>query len=479
MRHFAACSLRVVGLAWVGFGLAACQAAPPPGAVLPSVQPVPSVPSVPPAAQLSAGDAYAPELGNLGYEVARYDLRVALDPDQAGIIGQATLTAHATLPELAWVSLDFVGFAVRQVQVNGVAGTHQRVGRKLWVRLPAVLAKGEAFALTVAYDGEPVCEKSPFVPFIDHLGLQRGEGAAFAVCEPDGARYWFPCNDHPTDKAVFHVEVAVPAGLTGVSNGVLLATRLAEPDALGVGKAGDVFVWEMRQPMATYLATVVAARLVRVEGRSPAGVKLRHYVPAALAPAYAAMNPRIGVAVDWMGKQFCPYPFDAFGYVVVPGFGNAFEAQSMVIMGLPTAMDEDTLIHELAHQWFGNWVTPASWQDMWFNEGFAVFLASRAWPARGLGLPEVGVAAVPPSRHPLGHPPRRQLFGQVTYEKGADMVAALRQEMGEAALMRGLAGVMARYGGRSMTRTEFEQAMADAAGRPLTAFFARWLDEAR
>lgn len=442
--------------------LAACHAAPPTAA------------AVWPADHWSAGDPYAPELGNRGYEVGHYDLRVALDPARADFGGTATLTLTATAPGLAWLALDLAGLEAGAVQVDGRAAEHIRLGGKLLVRLPAPRAAGERFTLTVAYGGRPVAEQSRYVPFFPHLGLQRHDGVAFVVSEPDGARNWFPCNDHPTDKATFRIEVAVPPGLAGVANGTLVDTRRAVADALGPGRSGDVFAWEMRQPMATYLATAVAGAFTRVEGRSPKGVPLRHYVPAALAERFARMNGRIGEALDWMGERYGPYPFGEFGFVVVPGMPGGFESQGMVILGRGLEGDEGILLHELAHQWFGDWVTPASWRDMWFNEGFAVWVSEHAWT----GKPSDGAAGAPPaSPHCLGHPPCRELFGQVTYYKGAAFVAALRAEMGEAAFDRGLRAFLDAFGGRSFTRAEFQQAMEQAAGKPLGKLFAAWLDE--
>jgi len=198
---------------------------PTPAATLPPVEGV--------AGEQSIGDPYIPELGNTGYDVQHYVLRLALDPAQTEVEGLVTIEAVATLDELAQLSLDFIGFQVHSVMVEGEETAFSREDGKLLVNLPQALDEGGAFAIDVAYSGAPVMEPSPYVPFVSHLGIRfQPEGQRlYVVAEPNGARYWFPNNDHPRDKATYRFELTVPEELVAVANGVTGPGQATRDDA--------------------------------------------------------------------------------------------------------------------------------------------------------------------------------------------------------------------------------------------------------
>ena len=133
-----------------------------------------------------------------------------------------------------------------------------------------VIPAGEAFTTSVVYHGTPELLYTIGFP----LGWVDAGDITFVVAEPDAARTWFPANDHPADKAAFTFRVTVPAGLTVAANGTLVDT---------IENGGTTtFVWDLPQPMATYLATVVIGDLVRLDRVSPNGVPLRDYLPAGI-----------------------------------------------------------------------------------------------------------------------------------------------------------------------------------------------------
>jgi hypothetical protein len=167
---------------------------PQPATAVPTPTPVSTV--VPPvveriAGDRSMGDAYIPELGNTGYDVQQYTLRLALDPAHMYVDGHVTMEAVTTIQNIAQISLDFIGFEIEELTLDGSPVDYVREGRKLVVDFPEPLPVGEAFALDVIYRGMPVFEQSAYVPFISHLGLQFPEngqnGSLFAISEPDGA----------------------------------------------------------------------------------------------------------------------------------------------------------------------------------------------------------------------------------------------------------------------------------------------------
>lgn len=453
----------------------------PPGTAAPSPESAPtSVPATPSepapvgvAGSRSIGDPYAPELGNSGYDAQRYTLQLALDPAVENIAGTVSIDAVATIANLAEISLDFVGFDVETVTVATARVDYRREDKKLIVPLPRPLGEGEPFTVTITYQGAPVKEPSPYVGFTEALGLHFvGNESIYVLSEPDGARYWFPNNDHPRDKATFRFEVTVPEGLTAVANGQLL-------DVQG-GATGQTFIWEHNTLMAPYLAIVAVGVYEGIEDHSPDGVPLRHYVFPHLRPGFETAVAVTGEAMDWMSELFGPYPFEVYGYVTADAPGASLETQTMVLLST-NMVSQSTVIHELAHMWFGNWVSLDSWSEMWRNEGFATYV-TLMWQHRDdpeeleLEIEAIRAAvAENEPQYPLGNPPSRRLFGFQSYFKGALLVHALREEVGDEAFFAGLRTYFQRYGNGTASDAQFQVVMEEAAGKSLEAFFNEWL----
>lgn len=437
------------------------------------------------AGERSAGDPYAPMLGNTGYDVQRYTLRMTLDPEDPAVAAHVTVEAVSTLANLGQISLDFTGFEIDDLQASGaeLAG-YAREAEKLVINFAEPLPEGQPFSLEIIYSGEPAFESSDFAPFEPSLGLiyQQDQRRIYVLTEPDGSRNYFPCNDHPTDKALFRFEITVPEELVAVANGTLVDTQTEIPNAMLDGRAGDRYIWEAADEMATYLAVITVGDYVRVEGRSPEGVALRSYVFPTQQADMEIATPIMGEMLDWMSERFGAYPFEAYGIVSVQGAGASMETQTMsIIAGSPR--DENLMAHEMAHMWFGDWVSLESWGDIWRNEGFATYIAA-LWVTRN--NPERMAQVVnnweQPFRSgfvdaPLVNPPRREMFGITSYFKGALLVHDLRQEMGDEAFFAGLRLYFERYGGGTATHQQFQETLEEAAGQSLAPFFEEWLGE--
>jgi aminopeptidase N len=436
-----------------------------------------AAPLAPQAGGRSAGDPYIPELGNTGYDVSHYVIQMALDPASPIVQAAVTVRATSTLAGLAELSLDFAGFEIASVTVDGLAAAYQRSAKKLVISLGRPLATGQAFAIRVAYQGTPTQEPSPYVAFVDHLGLHYPDGETlFAVAEPDGARYWFPANDHPRDKAAFRFELSVPEGLMAIANGELLQQGVS---ALPDGRAGELFIWQQDEPMAPYLALVAVGPYEPVDGRAENGMAFRHYALPGTRDDLAAPDAAAGQAMGWLSDRFGPYPFDSFGYLVARVPGASMETQTMVLLA-ESMIGPRTAVHELAHQWFGNWVSLESWGEMWRNEGLVTYVTllwlHRNDPA-GLESELANVRSAVAGNnqtYPLNDPPPEKLFEYDVYYEGALAVHDLRLAMGDEAFFAGLRLYLERYGGGTASDAEFEATMEEAAGRPLDAVFGRW-----
>jgi aminopeptidase N len=427
------------------------------------------------------GDPYFPGLGNAGYDVEHYLVELAVDPVANTIAGEVVITAAATA-DLDAFHLDLLGLTVDRVTVDGIDAGFTREAAELIVDPPAVLPAGEGFAAVVAYHGTPENLHTLGFP----LGWVQAGDLTYVVAEPDGARTWLPCNDHPSDKAAFTFRITAPAGNTVAANGTLVEVL--------AGDGVNTFVWDMPEPMATYLATVVVGDLARVERGTAAGVLLRDYVPPDLAGDPPAPLGRIGEMVEFFVGLFGPYPFAEYGHAIVPGLPGALEDQTLCVFGreaLETLFDADpqgpgseaVVAHELAHQWFGDSVTPSTWQDVWLNEGFATF-AQWLWVehARGAEAYRQEVAGsyafVAEGPHPLPGDPGADgeaMFHYSVYLRGGLTLHALRVEVGDETTWEILQAWAERHAYGNAATADFVSLAEELSGRDLGALFAAWL----
>ncbi|MFH0176335.1 M1 family metallopeptidase [Streptomyces cacaoi] len=322
------------------------------------------------------GDPYFPKAGNGGYDVSHYGLTLAYTPDGNRLTGTAVVTARAT-EDLAAFDLDLAGMKVDEVSVGGDPAEFRRDGQELIVRPPGALADGETFEVRVRYSGSP---RTITDPDGSKEGWLRTADGALALGEPTGSMAWFPGNHHPSDKASYDIAVTVPKGLTAVSNGELRSAKTADDGR-------TTFAWHTAEPMASYVATVAIGRYTVTRSTVPRSTCTATGSGSAAKgglPVYVAVDPsqvtasrkvlaRLPEVMEWAECNFGPYPFSSTGAIVdrPEDVEYALETQNRPVY--PGAPDTATLVHETAHQWFGDSVTPKSWQDMWLNESLATY----------------------------------------------------------------------------------------------------------
>ncbi|MCX3062694.1 M1 family metallopeptidase [Streptomyces beihaiensis] len=422
------------------------------------------------------GDPYFPDLGNGGFDARHYTLDVAYHPGTGRLDGRTTLTARAT-ESLSSFDLDLRKLTVTKVEVNGRRAHFTRTGDELRITPARPLHKGRTFRATVTYHGVPEPLGGPIV-FGSKYGWMKTDDGVFVACEPNAASTWFPSSDHPSDKATYDIRIKAPTGLTGVSNGRLVATYETDHGA------DTVHHWRESRPMATYLATATIGKFDVRTGTTPAGT-----------PIYVATDPTLegksdvdvyGVtaeATDYWSKVFGPYPFEETGAIVdnMPQAGFSLEVQSKPVYS--AVRSESTIVHELAHQWFGDSVSVEDWSDIWLNEGFATYAqwlwsehkgtrsahdsflrAYRSIPADS-GFWQVKVA----------DPKRDTMFSGAVYERGAMTLQMLRERIGDRAFFRLLPAWtrLHRYG--NADTSDFIALAEKISGKPLAGLFHTWL----
>lgn len=308
------------------------------------------------------GDPYFPKAGNGGYDVSHYGLTLAYTPDGNRLTGTAVVTARAT-EDLAAFDLDLAGMKVEEVTVGGDTAGFRRDGQELIVRPPGALSDGETFEVRVRYSGSP---RTITDPDGSKEGWLRTADGALALGEPTGSMAWFPGNHHPSDKASYDIAVTVPKGLTAVSNGELRGARTADDGR-------TTFTWHTAEPMASYVATLAIGRYTVTRSATEGGLPVYVAVDPSQVTASREVLARLPEVMEWAENNFGPYPFSSTGAIVdrPEDAEYALETQNRPVY--PGAPDTATLVHETAHQWFGDSVTPKSWQDMWLNESLATY----------------------------------------------------------------------------------------------------------
>jgi len=432
------------------------------------------------AALLTAGGAAAapkqptepffPRSGNRGYDVKHYEVSLGYQPRSGQLTARDVVEARA-MSGLRRFSLDLDGLKVTSVAVNGEAAEYGRGRGKVKIVPAAPIAKGEAFKVVLRYQGQP---RKVIDPDGSTEGWFRTPDGAVGVGEPIGTAAWLACNNAPRDKASFDIQITVPAGVKAVSNGRLVSRQKVDRRVR--------WSWSEPAPMATYLALVDIGDGKLVQGRID---KLPTWtlVDPRLAKKSRAAIGSLPEIVRFESKIYGPYPFTAAGSVVdVANLEYALETQSRPIYAF--APDRTTVVHETAHQWFGDSVGLERWPNIWLNEGFATW-TQWYFAERHGGRSAQSVFAElyrrPASQThfwnpPSGHPGQaKNLFAVSTYVRGAMTLQALRDKIGTHDLLRIMRTWATEHRHAHGDIEEFIALADKISGEHLRGFFHRWL----
>ncbi len=440
------------------------------------------------------GDSYYPALGNEGYDIQSVQLELRVDPEAPSLQGTADYLVTA-LETLDSFTFDFDTLEVEEVAVNGAEAPHSHSGGELRIDPEPVIEAGEEFEVTIMYGGAPVPFESMAAPF--RTGLVQGLDSLFAFSEPDGTSSWMPINDHPLDKATYRIAATVRNPLVVAASGTLIETELVDEDTTR-------YVWESNDPIAPYLVAFAVGDFVRADEVGPSEIPIRNYFdddiePDLLVP-FAAQSEMMAFLIDTFG----PYPFDQYGSLVVDtvDLGAALETQTLSTYGRQSlALGEDVVVHELAHQWFGNSVSVGDWSDIWLNEGFATYtqwlwlehkgdadrmntdiefaydVMSGAFYLAEAGGADAARQIAQESFPPPGRPAPDDLFNASIYFRGGLLLHALRLEVGDDDFFNILRTYADRHAYGNATTEDFVDVVEGVTGSDFSLFFDAWLFE--
>jgi aminopeptidase N len=422
----------------------------------------------------SAGDPYLPTSGNGGYSVDHYDLNLDYRVATNRLTATAVIRARA-LTRLDRFSLDLAGLTVEKVTVAGVAPAKTvHAARKLTLTLAAPLAAGETFEVAVRYRGAPRPVRSHW----GEVGWEELTDGVLVAGQPSGAPSWFPCNDHPSDKATYRIQLTCEAPYTVVSNGPVVARSTRS------GRTSWTF--DVAEPMAAYLASVQIGRYRRHDiAAAPVAHSL--FFPPTLSRQVAVDFARLGDMIAVFSEAFGPYPFPAYSVIVTDDeLEIPLEAHGIAVFGrnhVDGLHGSDRLIaHELAHQWFGNSLTLRRWADIWLHEGFACYAewiwaeASGGLSAHANALRHRAELDTLPKNLVVGDPGPQAMFDDRVYKRGALALHAVRQAIGDVAFFTALRAYTRTHRHGNVTPEDLLGCFDAASGtRVADKIVARWV----
>jgi aminopeptidase N len=432
------------------------------------------------------GDPFYPQAGNGGYDVQDYSVKLDYEPQNEQLAGDVTISARAT-QDLSSFNLDLRGYNVANVTVNGAAAAFTRKDQELTVTPATGLPTGSDFTVRVVYSGHANYVNDP-----DHSkdGWIPTDDGAFVVNEPQGAPTWFPANDSLKDFALFDFSVTVPKGRTVMSNGTLVSKT--------DNATTTTWRWSESRPMVPYLTTVTNGFFDTQFGKVLNGLPEYNAVdPQTRRFGQKDPNPQLAwdrldavqePALKMFSKLYGPYPFESVGAIVdwAPNVFYSLESQTKPnYWHVPTEL---TIVHELAHQWFGDALVLERWPDMWLNEGFAtwsewIFAEKTGGPSAQAQFDDLyDTPEDTPEGQDLWFPAPNglhdasELFHTPVYDRGAMTLQALRQKLDDDPLFfQILRTWYAENKYSNVTTQDFIATAERVSGQQLDNFFDVWL----
>jgi len=440
-------------------------------------------------AQRPVNNTHLRSSGTSDIDITYYSLDIEIDFTARTVGGVVRVEGRVVNAPISELVLDLGdGMTVTDVSSGSAPLVFTHANRELTITLPSTFSPGAMVSVDIMYGGKPVV--TGFGSFM--FGTRIGDPFAWSLSEPYGAREWWPCKDHPSDKAdSVRVVVTVPDSLTVGSQGLLRSKTVA------AGKA--TYEWVSHYPITTYLISVAVGKF-RFYGDTynrpaalasefgPLSMPLEHYVyddgDSPMPSGWARVGLALAVLEDWFG----PYPFAAekYGHANVT-FGGGMEHQTLTSMG---TYSTGVTVHEAAHQWFGDAVSVASWRHLWLSEGFASYAENLYWEAYPDSFPGGLESSLTGQRNFARYAEGTLALAETlsvgnmfdytrVYTKGAMVLHMLRNIVGDddfRTIMRTYAAdPNTRYG--LATTDVFRCVVENVTGSSFDTFFSQWVTD--
>jgi len=418
------------------------------------------------------------------FDVLTYELNISINPQNETISGSVTVQAMSLVDNLSQLTLDFYD-NMTVTAITGNSSNFTRADNLLFIQLDKAYARNEVVTITVFYNGHP-SSGTNFNP----MTFDRSRSPVVISSEscPYYARCWWPCKDRPDDKPQsMDISITVPDNLVAASNGTLVEQTDNHDGTM-------TFHWEVRNPIATYLVAFTATNYQIIEdtyiNAQNDTLDIMHFVlPEHYNNAlndFSNTNSMIEILSSYYGDY--PYPNEKYSVAEYVGYWGGMEYQTLTCvkpyMVLGDHSYESVFLHELAHQWWGDCITPRDFHHTWISEGFAVFsealyyghiqgqdryVSYMTTENNALGLKGIMY------RHDISDPDI--VYGYIVYNKGAWVLHMLRHVVGDENFWKGLQEYRSRFDYSSATTEDLQAAFEQVFGASLDWFFHQWVYE--
>ncbi len=411
------------------------------------------------------------------FDVKYYRCEWEVDPAIRYISGKVTVYYLLTASSSS-ISLDLMnGLIVDSIKQRSNTLASQHASNLLQVNFPASVNAGVVDSISIFYRGVP--PNTGFGSFV--LSTHAGVPVLWTLSEPYGSRDWWPCKNGLDDKAdSIDILVTNPVAYKAASNGLL------QNEVLNAGGTKRTAWWKHRYPIASYLVCFAVTNFSVFNNTVQLGtvsLPMQTYCYPESLNSFQANTPLVLNAMQLFHNLFGEYPFikEKYGHVQF-SWGGGMEHQTATFI---VNAGEGLMAHELAHQWFGNKVTCASWEDIWLNEGFATHLTSiyleAKYPASIINTRKNEIASITSQTggsvwvndtNNVG----RIFDGRLSYTKGSHLLYMLRWILGDSVFFNGarqyLKDPSLSYG---FARTaDLQRHLEQVSGKKLDGFFADW-----
>jgi aminopeptidase N len=424
----------------------------------------------------SAG--FAESVGYASYDLIYQRLNFTVDPAVNYISGSVFSSVKFLKDDVAQVQFDLADvMTVDSVQYNQKKITFQHSANKINITLPSIASKSTVGSVEVFYHGAPL--QNGMGSFVS--SKHNTDPIIWTLSEPYGAKDWWPCKESLTDKIdSIDVYITCPQQYRAASNGKLVEDKIS-----GQNRTAH---WSHRFPIATYLIGIAVTNYQTYSDflDLPNGKKIEvlnyiypEYFTIAKSKSAEALN-----ILSFYNSKFITYPFasEKYGHAQF-GWGGGMEHQTMSFM---TNLDFELVAHEMAHQWFGDYITLASWHDIWLNEGFATYLTGltyenllngqywQSWKdiqvKRITSSPDGSVYVADTTNID------RIFNGRLSYSKGAYLLQMMRWEMGDSLFFKGMKNYLKdpEIANSFASQLQFVKHMETVADTSFTEFFKDW-----
>lgn len=417
------------------------------------------------------------------YDVVYQRLELDINMERRWVTGKVTTAFKPLKPAFNLLQFDLEDY----LKVDSVTSKNKKLSfthtnKLLTIQLSASVSIGSIDSVSVYYKGNPGLNNPYNSFFWDAHNQADPHPIASTLSEPYGAKGWWPCKESLSDKIdSLDVVVKVEKGNKAASNGVLIVAKQ-------INDSQELYHWRHRYPIATYLVGVAVTNYVAyneyVVYPGNDTMPIVNYVFPESEAEFRTKSPVTAKFIHLFDSLFGTYPFkkEKYGHAQW-NWGGGMEHQTMSFM---VNFNFDLVAHELAHQWFGDWATCGSWQDLWLNEGFATyltalchenFISKRDFRDRMTGQRSDIVKEDNGSVFVSDTANRTRLFsGRLTYSKGGFLLHMLRWKLGDKVFFEGLknyltkTGISYGFGTTDALKKELEK----ASGQNLNEFFKDW-----